>query len=193
MNIMSIDCEFNQPSQKTIQIGAAVFNAHTGLLIDKFETYVDPGETINDGTNGHCNIIELTGITDFDVSGAPKILEAFLMLKAFKDRHGAFRNPLVWGSGERNDSDMLWKEAYPTQELRKENPNFMGHRVIDVKCVFQSIQILHNKSVSGGLANICNKRLGIGFEGEAHRALNDAINTFRAWYFMVKKFPGGFK
>jgi len=193
VNIMSIDCEFNQPSGKTIQIGAAIFNAHTGNLIDKFETYVDPGEPINNGENGHCDIIQLTGITDFDVSGAPKIREAFLMLKEFKEKRQAFRNPLVWGMGERNDSDMMWKEAYPTKAERMENPNFMGHRVIDVKGLFQSIQIFNNKSVSGGLENICNKMLGIGFEGDAHRALNDAINTFRAWHFMVKKFPGGYK
>lgn len=198
MNLMSIDCEFNQPSGKTIQIGAAIFNAHTGELIDKMEIYVDPGEPINngmypDGYRADMDMTKLTGIADADVSGALKIREAYLVLKNFKEKRKAFKNPLVWGSGERNDSDALWKEAYPTSDERYENPNFMGHRVIDAKGLFQSIQIYYNKSVSGGLESICNKRLKIGFEGDPHRALNDAINTFRVWHAIVKKFPGGFQ
>lgn len=193
MNIMSIDAEYNQPSHKTIQIGAAVFNARTGQLVAKFETFVDPGEPINDGTNGYCNIIQLTGITNGDVSGAPNIREAYLMLKEFHEKHQAFTNPLVWGSGARNDSDMIYKEAYPIHEDRIENPNCMGYRVIDVKGLFQSIQLYYNKTVRGGLAQTCTKRLKIGFEGEPHRALSDAINTFRVWHHLVKEFPGGFK
>ena len=187
MNIMCLDAEYNQPSGKTIQIGAAIFNPKSGQLIDKFETYVDPKETINDGKNGHTNIIELTGIKDSDVSGAPTIQEAYEMLRAFHKKHKCFKNPLVWGAGISNDSQHIYNEAFPTSELKKNNPNFMGYRVIDVKGLHQSIQIFHNKRVSGGLKKSC-EYLNIGFEGEAHRALSDAINTFRVWHHLIKRF-----
>ena len=187
MNIMSLDAEYNQPSGKTIQIGAAIFNSKTGQLIDKFESYVDPKEKINDGKDGNTNIIELTGIKDSDVLGAPSIQEVYEMLKNFHKKIKCFKNPLVWGSGSSNDSQHIYNEVFQTIELKKQNPNFMGHRVIDVKGLYQSIQIFNNNQVRGGLKTVCEK-LNIGFEGEAHRALNDAINTFRVWHFLIKKF-----
>lgn len=183
MNIMSLDCEYNQPSGKTIQIGAAVFNVKTGDLIDKLEVYVNPGELINDGKNGYTNIIELTGIKDSDVANAPQILEAYLLLKKLHEKHKCYKNPLVWGAGASNDSNHIYIEAYPN----KEEKNFMGYRVIDVKGIYQSSQLFSNKTVKGGLKKACDN-LGLGFEGEPHRALNDAINTFKVWYFLMNKF-----
>lgn len=193
MNVLSLDCEYNQPSGKTIQIGVAIFKARTGQLIEKMETYVDPGEKIYDGADGKSDsIVALTGIRDSDVSGAPSILEAYKMVETLHKKHKCFKNPIVWGSGVRNDSQHIHYEAYPTEELRRINPNFMGYRVIDVKDVFQSIQIYHNKTVRGGLKKVC-ETLEIGFEGDPHRALNDAVNTFRVWHHLVKDFPKGFK
>jgi inhibitor of KinA sporulation pathway (predicted exonuclease) len=186
MNVMSLDCEYAQPSGKTIQIGAAAYKARTGELIAEFETYVDPGEPITQ------YITDLTGITDADVKGAPNILTAYEMLHEFYKKHKCFKNPLVWGAGTRNDSQHIYEEAYPDVAMRLINHNFMGYRVIDVKGIYQSIQIFNNKTVRNGLGPAC-ERMGIGFEGEAHRALTDAKNTFRVWHFLVSKFPGGFK
>lgn len=175
MNILSLDCEFNQPSGKTIQIGAAVYNAVTGLLIEKFETYVNPGEPIS------AEITELTTITDRDVQNAPSIKEAFEMLELIHAKHKCFTNPIVWGSGVRNDSLSIW------QESGVDRPNFMGYRVIDAKSIYQSVQMMNNKTVRGGLAKCC-ATLGIGFEGRPHTALADAMNTFRVWHYLVKRF-----
>lgn len=186
MNVLSLDCEYNQPSGRTIQIGIAAFKAKTGQLVDKMEMNVDPGELINP------EITKLTGIKDSDVSGAMNIKEAYDVVKEFHRKHKCFKNPIVWGSGVRNDSQHIYYEAFPTEELRQVNPNFMGYRVIDVKDVFQSIQIYNNDTVRGGLSKVCEK-LGIGFEGEPHRALTDAVNTFRVWHFLVKDFPKRFK
>lgn len=186
MNILSIDCEYNQPSHKTIQIGAAVYACRTGLLIERLEVYVNPGEPIQPF------ITELTGITDRDVQNAVSIQEAYLMVQALHKKHKCFKNPLVWGSGVRNDSQMIHNEAGLKDEAGELIPNFMGFRVLDVKSIFQSVQMFHNKTVRGGLANSC-KTLGIGFEGTAHTALADAMNTFRVWHFLVKQFPQGYK
>lgn len=184
---MSLDCEYNQPSGKTIQIGAAVFKARTGELIATMETYVDPGEPVSEYITN-----EVCGIATSDVSGAPSILEAYKDLEVFHKKHKSFKNPLVWGAGTRNDSQHIYEEAYPNEEMRKVIQNFMGYRVIDVKGIFQSIQIFHNDTVRGGLEPVCQK-LGIGFEGRKHTALADAINAFRVWHFLVKEFPKRFK
>lgn len=187
MNILSIDCEYNQPSHKTIQIGAAVYAARTGLLIERLETYVNPNEPILPF------ITQLTGITDRDVQNAPGIQEAFLMVQALHKKHKCFRNPLVWGSGVRNDSQTIYDEAgIVDPNTGEKTNNFMGYRVLDVKSMFQSVQIFHNKTVRGGLKTTC-ETLGIGFEGTAHTALADAMNTFRVWHFLIKQFPQGYK
>lgn len=176
MNVMSLDCEYNQPSKKCIQIGAAIYDAKSGVLVDRFETYVNPGEPIEP------YITELTGIRDHQVVNAPKIKEAYQLLREFKENHKVFRNPIVWGSGTRNDSQALHEESGVTEE------NFMGYRVIDAKSIFQSIQLLRNKQFAGSLEKICNDVLKIGFEGQAHSALSDAMNAFRVWYYLVTRF-----
>ena len=186
MNILTLDCEYNQPSHKTIQIGAAAYKVKTGQLIDKFETYVNPGEPIVP------YITELTGISDKDVQNAPTIEEAFVELGKFHKKHKCFKNPLVWGSGTRNDSQLIHQEANLKDMNGKEVPNFMGCRVIDVKSIFQSIQMFNNQTVRGGLKNTC-ETLKIDFEGQAHTALADAINTFRVWHYLIKQFPNGYK
>ena len=175
MNIMSIDCEFNQPSTLTIQIGCAVYSVRSGELLEKWETYVDPGEPILPF------ITELTGITDADVKGAPKIKEAYMRLKEIHKKHKCFMNPLVWGSGVRNDSLSIYEES------EVEEPNFMGYRVLDAKTIYQSKMMFQNNEIRGGLKKACDN-LGIGFEGTAHTALADAVNTFRLWHHLMGKF-----
>lgn len=188
MNILSLDCEYNQldGNPKTIQIGAAVYKAKTGQLIDSYETYVNPGESVTQ------YITDLTGITDYNVRSAPTIQEAFLALEFLHKKHKCFVNPLVWGSGVRNDSHAIYAEANPVDADGKPIPNFMGHRVVDVKGLHQSIQIYNNGTVRGGLKKVCES-LGIGFEGTAHTALADAQNTFRVWFHLIKKFQQGVK
>lgn len=185
MKLMSIDCEYNQPSRRTIEIGAAVFNAISGELVDTFHTYVNPGEPIYniDPTHpyGLTNIVKLTGITDEMVKDAPDIATAFEQLRWFHARHKCFLNPLVWGSGVRNDSDNLY------QESGSKEPNFMGFRVLDAKTIMQSRQIFQSQKIRGGLKASAEK-LGLQFEGRAHTALADAINTFRVWHHLMKQF-----
>jgi inhibitor of KinA sporulation pathway (predicted exonuclease) len=186
MRIMSLDCEYTQPSKKTIQIGAAAYHLPTGELLGEFETFVDPREIVSD------YITKLTGIRTSDVTGAPTIREAYEDLRIFHKKHKCFMNPLVYGNGIQNDSQHIYSEAYPDKISQEQFSNFMGFRVIDVKGIYQSIQIYNNKTVKGSLKDSCDK-VGIGFEGQEHTALVDAKNAFRLWFYLIKKFPGGFK
>lgn len=175
MNVLSLDLEFNQPSKKIIQVGAAVFNARTGQIIDATEILVNPKENLN------IEITKLTGITDQELLqyGVTE-LEAYQDIKRMSEKWKCFMNPLVWGSGVSNDSLALYKASGSNEE------NFMGLRVLDVKTIYQSMQIYKNKQYAGGLSQTCD-RLGIGFEGRPHTALADAINTFRVWFLLVKR------
>lgn len=184
MNLLSIDIELNQlDPPKIIEIGAIAFKSHTGEVLDTFKTYVDPKEPILE------RISVLTGITDDMVAGAPGITEAYYLLKEFHKKHRCFRNPVLWGSGVRNDSDSIWRES------KVEEENFMGFRVIDAKTLYQSLRIYRNEKVKAGLKTSCEE-LGIGWDqtyGKEHGALADAWNTYRLWFHLIGKMGKGFE
>ncbi len=175
MNVMTIDIEMNQPSRKVIQVGACAHEPKTGLLLGKLDMFVNPNEKIEPF------ITQLTGIRDQDVANGLTIIQAYEELRVFSKKHKCFKNPLVWGSGVRNDSQAIWEET------KLDGENFMGFRVLDVKTIYQSIKLYQNGSHGSSLQETCEK-LGIGFEGSAHSALVDAINTFRVWHCLMGKF-----
>lgn len=186
---MVLDAEYNQPSRKTIQIGAAIYNARNAALIGRFDVYVNPGEPINP------EITQLTGIRNQDVQNGLSIQDAYLQLQDFHKKHKCFRNPLVWGSGVRNDSNTIYNEyREATRQGADEDifstDNFMGFRVIDVKTIYQSVMIFENSQYAGGLKDSM-KKLGLEFEGTSHNALADAMNTFRVWYHLMRIFHDG--
>jgi len=175
MRLLSFDLEMNQPSNRIIQIGAVVFEADTGEIIHKYESFIDPGEPIIP------YITELTGITDADVKGAPKVLDVYLHLKEIHTKYKCFVNPVLWGSGTRSDSSALYEQSGIKES------NFMGHRVIDAKTLYQSMRLFQGKKVRGGLKDSCNS-LNLGFEGTEHTALSDALNTARIWFHLAQMF-----
>lgn len=174
MNVMSLDCEFNQPSQKLIQIGAAVFKVSDKTLIDSLIIYVNPEEPLNP------DIIALTGITDEEVQKGVTPAEAYELLKEFHKKNRPMMNPIVWGSGVRNDSLVIYQQSGSLE------PNFMGFRVIDAKTIYQSQQMVRNKRVKAGLKTAC-EALGLPFVGRAHQAYDDAYNTFHVWHALAIK------
>lgn len=191
--IMVLDAEYNQPSRKTIQIGAAVYDVRSAACYGTLDLYVNPRESITP------EITDLTGIRDSDVASAPDIIEAWKELEAFHKKHKCFRNPLVWGSGVRNDSIALHQDYINAMsfnvgkgEIWHQEENFMGFRVLDAKTLFQSLMLFENRGYAGGLSD-CMKRMGLEFEGEKHRALTDAKNTFRFWYFLTRLMHDGLK
>ena len=70
--------------------------------------------------------------------------------------------------------------------------NFMGFRVLDAKTLFQSLKLFENGGYAGGLKDAM-KSLGLKFEGEAHRAITDARNTFAIWYYLTRLAHDGLK
>lgn len=175
MNLLVLDAEFNQPSGKTIQIGAIAVTV-AGRVLEGFNLKVNPHEPILP------EITKLTGITDDMVSGAPDIAEAYDKLKTFAAEHGCFMNPVVWGSGIRNDSSTIYEQSGSLE------PNFMGYRVLDAKTVYQTSMIFQSgRTVRGGLEKSL-KALGLEWDGrlgQPHDALADAFNTARIYFHLA--------
>jgi inhibitor of KinA sporulation pathway (predicted exonuclease) len=176
MKLMAIDCEMNQPSNKVIQIGAVIFDADTCTLIDSLRIYVDPHEPLSD------EIIKLTRITQAQVDGTAPISSAYRQLMCWAAKHKVFRNPVVWGSGEGNDSTAIYDQVCKEDPTFKDE-NFMGHRVIDVKTLCQVRSIVQHGDVAGGL-QVYLHRMGLRWDarfGEPHDALADALNTMHSF------------
>lgn len=164
MIFTSLDLEMNQPSGKIIQIGAVIGDIKTGIIIEKMSYIVDSGEKLDP------KIITLTGITQEVHDNGMDLQYAYALLESGHISHKSFRNPITWGGG---DSLEL------RQQLGLERDSFIfGRRWIDAKTLFQSYCLSNNMKIQSGLKKSCH-RMGVQFEGPAHDALQDALNTFK--------------
>jgi len=182
--LISIDLELNQPSGSIIQIGAVAGNIVTGEIVDRFTTFVNPGEKLGDCREG-MSITDLTGIEQDDVDSACDIYDAYAYLKEFVDKNQAFINPITWGGG---DSECL------RNELLKYNADYFksidwifGRRWIDAKTLYISWRLANGKDPVGGLGKALT-RVGLKFNGRKHNALHDAENTFIIYKRMLDLF-----
>ncbi len=186
MNLLALDLEMNQPSTRIIEVGAVVFKSNNKgrlCVVEELQVFVEPLEPVS------IDITLLTGICNRDVNGAGTVWEAYELLRNLHKKHKCFKNCLVWGSGAFNDSSHIWQEVLAhidTPKFLLEEGNTFGHRVLDVKTLYQSRQIISGKTVKGGLSVACEE-LGIGFIGSPHRAKDDAINTARVFLEIMKK------
>lgn len=169
---VSLDLEFNQPSQRIIQIGAVLGHLESGELLGRFSVYVNPQEPLAPV------IADLCGIAPGVLETAGTLEEAHALLKGwlqpFKDERRL--NPLTWGGG---DSDAL------RQALSMDGERWLfGRRWVDVKTVFAAWQDAKGEGHTGGLATSM-KRVGLQFQGRKHDAADDALNTFRMYRRLV--------
>ena len=170
----SLDLEMNQPSGTIISLGAVVGNIDTGEILEKLSVIVNPKEQLSEF------IIGLTGITQDQVNNGVTLEEAYLTLKAMHQKYNSFRNPITWGGGDS-------KEILDQLGMDQEDENWcFGRRWIDAKTLFVSWRFANGLSIQGGLKNACNK-IGVKFQGPAHRADLDALNTFHAYRVMLQK------
>jgi len=171
-NVLSLDLELNQPSNKIIQIGYAIGNITTREILQHDFIYVNPEEEINPF------ITELTGITDYHVKHAPSLETAYELMKNDIAPYECFINPVTWGGG---DSQLL------REQLGMQDTNFIfGRRWIDVKTLAQHelVKKAGHFNVKGGLGKTMPK-FGLKFEGRKHDAMHDAVNTLRLYFKLL--------
>lgn len=173
MNVITIDLEMNQPSGKIIQLGYCIHNVKTGHRIRRCSIFVNPQEPLNP------EITILTGITEIEIEKYGETLkDAYnYMVKEMKD-NSVGKHPIEWGLDHfelRNQLNIEWDDYV------------FSRRGIDVKSLYQAYAMSRpqGKTVAG-LAKALEV-LGSPFEGEQHRAMIDAENTFKAFKLLTNK------
>lgn len=172
MKLMSLDLEMNQPSGNIIQIGAVVGNTVTLELEEEFNVYTK----LPEGEDVAEYIYKLCGISQNMVKNGTEVPTAYNLLKDFYKANRCNSTVVTWGGG---DSWQLYKQSGDVE------PNFMGSRWMDVKTVFQTLQIARQRKARSGLSKSMQK-MGLRFIGKPHNALDDAKNTLRFYFHMLQ-------
>ena len=184
MNFIALDLEFNQPSQKIIQIGAVVGDID-GNILEKLDILIDPNEVINP------YIVDLCGITDEDIEQhGVSLEEGYDKVQQLHAKYQCIRNPIVWGGGDsaslRNELEKQGHSFSNGYGDTSNSPPFcFGFRWIDVKTLYQVHRIRNKLPLQGGLAKSMTK-MGMKFEGTKHNATDDALNTFRMFLKLLE-------
>jgi DNA polymerase III epsilon subunit-like protein len=126
-------------------------------------------------------ITDLTGISDETVEefGVPHAEVANELSELIGDTPGLFVNPVQWGLG---DAQELLAEF---RDRDIDFPHF-GRRVIDVKHYYLYLELANGRSPSGGLRSSMGRH-GLRFAGTPHRADNDAFNTLRFFFHLLRR------
>ena len=111
------------------------------------------------------------GISGFDV-----IQEEIINLLKLYD---CYPNPVVWGGG---DAELLKKELLENVGYVK----IFGHREIDIKTLHTFHKISKNEKTNSSLSTAMNAHK-IKFDGNPHRAVDDARNTLSLFFTMILK------
>lgn len=175
INLLSLDLEFNKPSDSIIQIGAVIGNLKSGKILEEYSANIFCPEILSP------YISKLTGIKQTDIDCGLPLKTAYIHLVQMHEANSCFKNVIQWGNG---DSELLKR----TLNFNGETFAF-GRRYIDVKTLFVSRCFAKNQHSQSGLAKSL-LRLGLTFSGKKHNAVDDARNTFIIYRELLKEFKG---
>ena len=184
MNYISLDLEMNHDddgrTREVIQVGYVIGDGETGEILETRNLFVK-----NKNTRPlKPFIVELTGITDEIIDAKGQSMQSIYDI-ILRDMavHDVFMNPITWGG---NDSAELreWINAEDNDIIKGRYA--FGRRWIDCKTMYVMERLANGRHIQGGLKNACRK-LGIQFDGPAHDATQDAINTFKVFMHYREK------
>lgn len=162
-DLIILDLEANMPSGKLIEIGAVRLMRDGGISKDTFSEFIQIDEPLTD------YIINLTGITEKDLKKAKNFTEVGLRFYNWATKHS--KNILLcsWGNWDipalrKNYEDNLIK--YP----------FRG-KSMDIKSIVVFLSCMFGKKLKSDGLTQALKQWGLKFEGERHRAKDDALMT----------------
>ena len=173
-NYLSIDLELNTDGTQTYEIceiGVALGNIDEIFLTDS--RVIKIKQPLFERTT------EITKITQEEIDSGISLNEAAQWLSEIIVTHKPFVNPVQWGVGD--SFELL-------AEFKQNNIHFpyFGRRIIDVKHFFLFIEAAYGRSLSGGLRSAMSKHK-LKFFGTPHRAENDAHNTLRLFFHLLKR------
>ena len=182
---LALDLEMNSDGKRTyevIQVGISVGDIQNGITFTDQKMvrflYTPNGESSLEALTDF--IQNLTKITqseyDKNVISSKECAE---WISNIIEEFNPFRSPITWGGG---DCHSLLKS------FRQENINipYFQNRFIDVKTLYSYIEIVNGRSGSGSL-NSALKRYKLKFEGVKHRADDDAKNTLKLFFHLLKR------
>lgn len=173
MNLMALDLEFAQPCGTIIQVGIAIGDIKTGEILYTGQWDIKSDTQVSE------YITNLTGITQADIDKGIPLQVAYDHMVLMHMQYECIMNPLTWGGG---DSETLRKQLGMDEGRWR-----FGRRWIDAKTLFIARQMARGQPYIGGLSRSM-KKMGLKFEGEAHRASTDAENTFRMYHKLLGEF-----
>jgi len=191
--VTAIDLELNQPSNQIISLGAVRGSLATGEIAETLHVLVKIEDKLCTDPK-ICDIPKLTGITDEMLQNEGTTLADLYSRLCDLHKRSDFTNPVTWGKGDAT----LLRDQLEASGMRLSsgfhNPEKLpvfafGRREFDCKQRFQEQCIIEGKSLQSGLKKAM-KRVGLQFEGQAHNALNDALNTFKMYRFLLKSGMG---
>jgi inhibitor of KinA sporulation pathway (predicted exonuclease) len=171
--LLSLDLEFNQPSGRIIQIGAAIGDLATLKVERTLSALVKLEEALAP------EISKLTGIQEVElIREGNSLSEAFDKLRAFAQGEDLVQNPVTWGGPD-------------GEELREQlglslDGWMFGRRWLDVKTLHAANSLAAGLSAKGGLARSM-LQYNLRFEGRKHNAKDDAVNTLRLFFEMTRR------
>jgi len=157
--------------ERIIQLGYVVFS------VDPFRVYCQNSIVVNPGVSKLSGFIKkLTGITDLDIQNGVPLEYAVDTLLYDATRFETYRVLKQWGGG---DQDCLKQEVGNKMD-------YFGRSGCNVKHLYQIYAEANGLNRSGGLKK-CLRRCGLEWEGKAHNAMYDALNTAKMYDFLVNK------
>lgn len=177
---LSLDLEYNSDgkngTEDIIQVGLCVGCPNRGIDY-KNAFLVKPS---NKQIVLYPFITKLTGITqeDYDANAVEWQIVVD-KIKLIHEYYGPFCNPVTWGISDSYDLiETVKREQIPFP--------FFGRRIIDVKHLFLFIEAANGRSMSGGLSSAMGKHK-LQFQGQSHRADNDAFNTLKFYFYLLHR------
>ena len=181
-NFFALDLELNNlkdgTTPKIIEVGFAVGNPNQPDDIISTNWYLDPQDPISPF------ITALTGITDEVIKekavSHETVAKELGELLTFYD---CYANPITWGgSGHSSDAEEL------KAEFKERNISFpfFGRRIFDVNTLYVFDKLVAGNSPKGGLSRAM-RNSGLDFQGTPHRAVDDAKNTLRFFFYYLNK------
>lgn len=170
------DSSISEP--KIIQIGWIVYTCNPFTIIQR-RLY-----NINIGVPISTFIRNLTGITNKEIESGVSLEYAYLKLVEDLKQFGCSRILKQWGGG---DDLHLKKEVSCISDIalfEKEIPWLFGRSAQNVKHLYHSYAEINSLKLNGGLKKSM-ARCNLKFDGAAHNALTDAINTAVFHEFLI--------
>lgn len=171
-NILALDLEMNQPSNKIIQVGITIGNIENKEVLYKGGWYLSPDEPISE------YIQNLTRINDEIIQKhAVSKEQMFEELFGLHKNYNCFISPVVWGQGDMPTLRQLYGNG---------SGWCFGFREWDFKTMYQLHMLKNGKSTKGSLSGAL-KACKMKFIGNQHNAVDDSYNTFLLACYLFEK------